>query len=398
MLFQILLAILLGILAGTFTGLAPGIHINLVALLLFISSSLLLQFFSPISLAVFIIAMATVHCFLDFVPSIFLGAPEEATALSVLPGHRLLLQGRGYEAVKLTVLGSYIGLILIIILAPIFVLFLPSLYSKIEIAIPYLLIAASLFLIAKEKKKFWALLLFVMSGVLGMLSLNFFVINQPLFPLLTGLFGASTLIISISQKTKIPRQKIICRKIEKKEAKNAVISGTIAGPLCSFLPGLGASQAAVLGSSFTKLSEKGFLILLGIIGTLVAGLNFIALYAIDKPRSGAAVIVGKLVSDLSLNSLLVFLASMLVAGSIAVLLAIFFAKLFARNIEKINYSKICMIVLAFLIFLSFLISGWLSLIILAIATCLGLLANLLGIKRIHLMGCLILPVVLYFLL
>jgi len=397
MILEILLALILGVTAGTITGLVPGVHINLVALLLFISSSLLLQFFSPISLAVFIIAMATVHCFLDFVPSIFLGAPEEATALSVLPGHRLLMQGRGYEAVKLTVLGSYIGLILILILAPLFILFLPSLYSSIAIAIPYILIAASLFLIIKEEKKFWALFLFVMSGILGMLSLNFFVINQPLFPLLTGLFGASTLIISVSQKTKVPKQKIICGKIDNKEARNSIIAGVISGPLCSFLPGLGASQAAVLGSSFTKLSEKGFLILLGIIGVLVSGLNFIALYAINKPRSGAAVIVGKLVSDLSLNSLLVFLVSMLISGSIAVLLAIFFAKIFARNIEKINYSKICMGVLGFLVILSILISGWFSLIVLLIATCLGLIANLIGIKRIHLMGCLILPVILYFL-
>lgn len=84
MLIEVLLALLLGVTAGTITGLFPGIHINLVALMLFIYSSWLLGFTTPIILAVFIVAMSITHVFLDFIPSIFLGAPEEATALSVL--------------------------------------------------------------------------------------------------------------------------------------------------------------------------------------------------------------------------------------------------------------------------------------------------------------------------
>ena len=131
MLLELMLAILAGIIVGTFTGILPGIHINLVALLLFILSPLLLQYTSPIVLCVFIVALAITHTFLDFVPGIFLGAPEETTALSVLPGHRMLLKGRGYEAVKLTTLGGYIGLILILVLAPLFILLLPSWYSMV---------------------------------------------------------------------------------------------------------------------------------------------------------------------------------------------------------------------------------------------------------------------------
>ncbi|MCK5636088.1 MAG: tripartite tricarboxylate transporter permease, partial [Thermoplasmatales archaeon] len=36
-----------------------------------------------------------------------LGAPEADTALSVLPAHQLLLEGKGYEAVALSAIGSY---------------------------------------------------------------------------------------------------------------------------------------------------------------------------------------------------------------------------------------------------------------------------------------------------
>ncbi len=100
MFLEILLAILLGILAGIITGLTPGIHINLISVMLLSVSPVLLKYTNPIALAVFIIAMSVTHTFLDAIPSIFLGAPESATALGVLPGHRYLLKGYGLMAVS----------------------------------------------------------------------------------------------------------------------------------------------------------------------------------------------------------------------------------------------------------------------------------------------------------
>ena len=86
MLFEIL-AFFIGILAGIFTGLFPGIHVNLVSVFLISISPSLLKYTSPISLAIFIVSMSITHSFLDFIPSIFLGAPDEDSFLSILPGH-----------------------------------------------------------------------------------------------------------------------------------------------------------------------------------------------------------------------------------------------------------------------------------------------------------------------
>lgn len=400
MLIEILLALLLGVAAGTFTGLTPGIHINLVALMLFIYSGTLLQLTSPIVLAVFIVSMSITHTFLDFIPSIFLGAPEESTALSVLPGHSLLLKGRGYEAARLTVTGSYVGLLLIVILTPIFLFALPLIYEPSKKFIPFILIAASSFLIFREEKgkRIFALFLFLISGILGIFTLNFYMIKEPLFPLLTGLFGTSMLILSIKNRTAVPKQTLDCNKLDKKDVSTAIKSSVISAPLCSFLPGLGASQAAVLGSSFSKkMDERKFLVLLGIIGTLVAGLNFISLYAIGKGRSGTAVIIGKLI-ELDLNSTILLIAAMIVAGSIAVLLALYFARLFSMHIAKVDYQRLSIVILSFLVILSVVFSGFWSLVVLVTATSLGILASEFGIKKMHLMGCLILPVIFWLLL
>jgi len=106
MFIEILFAILIGLFFGIITGLIPGIHINLVSIILLSLSPILLNYTNPLVLCVFIIAMSVNHSFLDFVPSVFLGAPDADTALSILPGHKLLLEGKAYEAVKLTVMGS----------------------------------------------------------------------------------------------------------------------------------------------------------------------------------------------------------------------------------------------------------------------------------------------------
>ena len=107
---EVCVALLIGICCGTFTGLVPGIHINLVALLALQSSPVLLFYVSPLAIATGIISMGVTHSFLDFIPSVFLGAPDTDTALSVLPGHKLLLEGKAYDAVYLTVIGSLCSL------------------------------------------------------------------------------------------------------------------------------------------------------------------------------------------------------------------------------------------------------------------------------------------------
>ena len=84
-------------------------------------SPLLLNYTSPLGLAVFIISMSITHTFLDSIPSIFLGAPDADMAMAILPGHQLLLEGRGFEAVKLTVIGSLLCLLLGILIVPVLV-------------------------------------------------------------------------------------------------------------------------------------------------------------------------------------------------------------------------------------------------------------------------------------
>ncbi len=398
MILEILLFAVLGIIFGIICGLLPGIHTNLVSIILF-SVSLKLQdtfFISSISLGVFIVSMSITQNFIDFIPGIFLGAPEETTALSILPGHKLLLKGMGYAAVKLSVIGCLFGALVAIAFAPLLLLFLPKFYAILSPLIPLILILLALFLILTEEKIVYSIFIFFLSGILGFILLNFPLVNEPLLPLFSGLFGTSLLFSSIFEKVKIPPQKIISIKMNKKEINSNLIKALISSLLVSFFPGIGSSQAATISSFFKKNSNQSFLFLVGAINMMVMIFSFVALYSINKPRTGSAVIIGKLFPSFEFKTLLICLAVCLFASGISFILSLLFARIFSKIITKVNYPLLCILIILFIFIICFFISGWISILILIISSAIGILCSELGIKKINLMGCLILPVIIYY--
>ena len=397
------MALLFGVFAGIFTGLTPGIHVNLVSLLVVSSSAYLLGIFSLPSLGIFIISMAIAHTFLDILPAVFLGAPNEATALGVLPGHKLLLQGMGYEAVKLTVIGSLSSLILAILLFPLLIIVFPLIYEDIRPFIGFILIAVVIYMILIEKgldKKFWAFVVFLISGILGILALTMPNLKQPLFPLLSGLFGLSMLIVSLSQKVEIPKQRITENIILPKfQSIKSVLAGTFSGTIVSFFPGMGPAQAAVIGSNiFGSLGTYAFLILIGSIGTVDMVISMVTFYTLDRARNGAIFAIQELLDKIDLSTLILFIATALIAAGLATFLVLFLARVFAKLIGKVNYSFLCISVILLVTSLVFYFSSWLGLLILIASTAIGIIPNIVDVKRSHSMGCLMLPVILFFIL
>ena len=140
---DILLACFLGILVGVLTGLIPGVHVNTVGAFAFSSASYILGLFSPEFLAVFLLSLSVTHALLEFIPSLLLGVPDDGTALSVLPGHRMVLEGRAMEAVRLATISCGGIILTLIMLHPLFIV-LPPLYGLIKPYMWILLVLVSL--------------------------------------------------------------------------------------------------------------------------------------------------------------------------------------------------------------------------------------------------------------
>lgn len=395
MLIQIIIFLLMGIFAGTITGLIPGIHINLIGVILISLSSTIFISLNSIYFIVFIVAMAITHIFVDFIPSIFLGCPDTDTKLSILPGHEMLKKGEGYEAVLLTAYGSLAAIILLIIRAFPSAILITKTYDLIQSIIPYLLILVPIILISLESEKILTTFVFFLTGILGYLVLNS-EISEPLLPLLTGLFGGSMLITSIKNKIKIPEQKIP-EKIETNLTK-PLIGSLLTSPLCSFLPGLGSGQAAVIGNLISKTNKKGFLVLVGATNTLVMGFSFLSLYLISKTRTGAAVAIQKIIGTPSLSILILILIIAFISGIIAFFITTKLTKTFIKRLENVNYTKLSLITLLILIIITLLASGISGLLVLIISTFTGIYCISLKVRRTNMMGCLLLPVILYYFL
>lgn len=391
----IFLSLILGILLGIVMGLLPGLHPNSTVPVILGLSAIL----GPMPSAVILVSCGVVNSFFNFIPSILLGAPDESTVLGVLPGHKLLLEGRGFEAIKLCVIGSFGGVLFAIMTLPLFVFLVPTLYELIRPQVQWILIAVISLLILEEKgrKKVYSLIYFLLAGILGLIVLNNFG-DFTLFPLLTGLFGLPMILTSIFQKTKIPDKFTLEEeKIEKKRLLSCIGIGSLAGIIAGLLPGIGSTQSTILTQqTFRKeRDDREFLISMGAITTCDIVYSILALWLISNPRSGIAIGVSELM-NVGLKESLFFVAIILISAAIATILTLKMTKISLNLLRKVNYQKLCIYTSIFLFVLTVIFSGLIGILILIVSTALGLIPNYLNIRRTYGMGCLLLPTILFF--
>jgi len=318
-----------------------------------------------------------------------------------LPGHRLLNKGEGHNAIVYTVIGSLGCLLLGMILFPLFIVSMDKIYPLVKGSIGYILALIMIFMIGKEKKKLLqSLTVFLLAGCLGLIVFSIPNMSQPLFPLLSGLFGFSILLLSLSQNSKIPEQDLSKPlTISKTNVVKSVSAASGVGFIAAFLPGFGSSQAAIVATNIVgDIGDEGFLSLVGGINTANMLISIGTAYVLHKARNGAILTVNKLLGEIGLQEVILFLGVAVVVGGVASLLAINLSKVFSRIVVKMNYAKIVWSIVGFISILTFIFDGVVGLTILSTATAIGLVTSLWGVGKNHLMGCLILPVILYFVL
>ena len=435
---------ILGVLVGILTGLLPGLHVNNIALILVSLSGGFIAVFSflyeygisenfiLLLIAVFIISNSISHTFHDFLPSTFLGAPDEDTALSVLPAHSLLLEGRGYEAVVFSAIGSYGAVVFcFFLIVPLrFILGEPfNFYDTLQEIMLFVLIAISILMIGTEKGKIdflkikgifpsvfgmlFAIFLFFLSGLFGILIFEIPVdspigLSSPvLFPALAGLFGTPTLLKSVLTNPSIPKQnlnEVIFSKKEKKSSIMSVLTGSFGGILVSIIPGITSATGTVIAMNSRGESDKRQTITtISAVNTACAFFVVIVMFIILKSRSGAAIAAMDLISVsewtgfLLPENLIYLLTAVLIAGTISYFTMLKIGKLFAKHFANVPYSLLVKVTILLVVSLVFLFTGFSGLLILLIATFLGLLPVEWGVRRSHCMGVLLIPIILYFL-
>ena len=387
-------ACVIGCFFGVITGLTPGVHVNTLIPFMVIFP------FSGLIGAVIIFSLAVTHTFLDFIPSCILGVPDEDTALSILPAHQLLLTGKGYEAIKLTVVGSLGAYILSLILVPPMISAIPFVYKMAYPYIGYILLFLVFVLVIFEKKLkkiLCAITIFLLSGMYGHILLSSPLLREDLilFPVFCGLFGMSTLSISIKNQGKIPPQFIDSRiRLKHYEIVINVLKGGLAGILVSLFPGIGPAHATAVISIQT--SPRQFLVAVSGVNTANAVYALVGLYTVQKCRSGVVIAVEKLI-HLEKSTLIILLSCGLIAAGFSSIAALALAQLFLKKLSALNYRKLMMLTCCLLIITVSIITGFTGILVMAVGCCIGILPVLLGVRRSHCMGVLLFPIMIYYL-
>ncbi|HII72382.1 TPA: hypothetical protein HA265_06525, partial [Candidatus Woesearchaeota archaeon] len=207
------------------------------------------------------------------------------------------------------------------------------------------------------------------------------------------------LLTSLFQKSTIPKQKTAPLTITNKNTAKAVSASTGMGIVAAFLPGFGSSQAAIIATQIVgKIGDEGFLCLVGGINTANMLVSIATAYTLSKARNGAIVVVNQLIESITFQDMIVFIILALITGGIATLLAILISKKFSSLITKLDYTNTVATIIVFITVLTFIFDRHIGLIILITSTGVGLIASSLNIGKNHLMGCLIVPVILFFIL
>lgn len=445
--FIIILSVLAGYFLGVFSGLVPGIHTNNFALLLVALSPMMSEYgIQPFYIAIIILSNSIAHTFHDVIPAVFLGAPDSDMALAVLPGHRLLLDGFGAEAIRLSALGSagsvVFSMIIVLPLAAIFSIAYPVLQESIA----WILIFIVFLMVATEKGEYivgqgslvhykykaYAVVLFLLSGVLGLFAFEMEGLMNPfinfgapsiLLPLLSGLFGASQLVISLLTHSTIPPQTFTKMTLSGKRIVRGIITGSAAGSIVAWLPGISSAIAAVLArlvirTDFDREGEdevdsdgvdagsKEFIVSVSGVNTSNAIFGLVALSVIGKTRSGAMVAINDVlgvasgvtagVITLDTSMLLLFFGVILLTAFLSYFSTIMIGNNVHRVLSRIDYSKLCVGVLIGLALMVVAFTGFFGLLIFIIATPIGMLAPFFKVRKSNAMGVILLPVILYF--
>ena len=410
---ELVIACFIGILIGTTTGMIPGIHVNTAGAILFASSSFLLTIVSPEFLCVLMVSMSIAHALIEFVPSMLLGVPQEGTATSILPGHRMVLQGRSKEVIRIVSVGGFGAIIVTIAMLPIFAIALPILH---DISKPFtwmILLVASIYLTHRLTRNFrdflWSLLLFVLSGILGWIIFQTPISSgTTLMCIFSGLFGISTILFSLNDSSTIPHQNPFYELNLDYPKFKSIFAGGITGAILGFLPGFGPAQGTVIAQAVSGTNDNddddtvNFLLATSGLNISDCLFSLIAIYIIGNPRSGIAVYMSYLIFEMGLNHLAIFIFASLIAVSISLVLSLKLGDSFSRLMGGVDYKKLSIgVILLQIVILYIFIFYYKAPVLymtlaLVTSTAMGMLPHYIGVGKSHLMGVLIIPAIIIY--
>ena len=387
-----------GIALGTVSGLVPGLHANNFALLLAAAAPGVPG--PALYVGVAMLAAGVTHTFLDVVPALALGVPDAAMAASALPGHRLVIEGRGREALRLSALGSGLAVAFAVPLAIPMTRVMTTVYPTVRAHLPLALGGVAVFLVVTERSnasRIGGVLAFLLSAGLGLLTLDIdpsapLAAGGMLMPLFAGLFGAPVLIEAIDGAG-VPEQADAAVTTPRRTIGATALVGTASGAVVGYLPGVSAAVAATVTLPAVPEDDgaRGFLIATSGVNTSNTIFALFALVALGSPRTGVLVALDSTGVPLDLPLLL---SGVALAAAVGFVLVPLVGDRYLRTVGRVEYTHLSIGVLCLLLALAYLFAGPIGIGAFCASALIGLVPPKFRARRVHLMGVLMGPLIL----
>lgn len=402
-----LTAVVAGSLVGLVTGLLPGLHVNTLAAI----SVLVVPVDSTVALG--LVAVGTVHTIVNILPATYLGAPDQDAAMTVLPAHRMLREGRAPEAVRISVHASLAAVVAAVLLI------LPLKWwlgepvralAWLERATPGVLVGALAFLIWQDARRnvrlaAWAAAIMVLAGALGILAWRWPTSNpwgvqtSALLPMLSGLFAAPGLLHAASSELPIPLQDPPRSSVVRGE-RAAVAKGIVAASFTAVMPGLTAATATALAHAGSDEEDpRPVIATLSAVNTAHACLAITMLWLIGTTRSGLGSAIQPAFAVQTWHGALppglhAVAFALLAAGTLGAAATLALEPTFRAAVLRVPAKALHVAVLVALVAGIGLLTGIYGLALFVVAAAIGLVPLAVGVRRVHLAACLIVPILL----
>jgi len=374
-----MLPLIAGMLLGMIAGLIPGLHSNTLA------AALSGIGISGDDAAVLIIAMFGAHAMFSFIPSIFLGIPDDAVTLSVLPGQRMTRAGNGINALRIMCASALISVMAAVALLPVSQVLYPIVYAGIKPYLAPIIILISAILVWRSKSPFLFAAIFLLSGALGWATLKF-KMEDPFLPLFGGMFAISAMLMWGNER--LPEQKE--GKLDLGFIRYA-IAGVLLGWMADLLPGISSpAQVASFATIIVPFATPVYLALVSSIGMSEAVFAFSTSSTLGKARIGA---LAQAMEQVDVQANFVQLLAVFVAAVAVSAIVIYAARKWIGRIAELDFSILNKMLVIYIILLTFLVDGVPGLIALAPSIAIGVACLRLEVERTGVMGAIIVPTI-----
>lgn len=408
-----------GTLVGGLAGCIPAFHIfHLLAAAAIVVPSLADPAIPTLWLDAAVAGMITGWSILNSLPAILLAAPDESALFTLQPGRRLLMDGRGPDAVLLTTLGAAGGMACLLALACAAPFILPPIHSVLSPHYHWILWCVIAFLLLSEwpqgrtaaqapmnrflsgnRNVFMGLLTFLLSGLLGFVLLYRPDLvraphGQTLAPAFAGLFALPWLLVNLVSRVRIPSQQLPARHgASARDLAHGIAAGTTGGAFAAFVPVVSGGVGGLLaGHAFALRGERAFLISQGASKTVyyAGALLLWFVPGLHVARGGGAAFLRGMHAPAA-NRYPALVLCLLIAAGIAILLTPVLTAVLTRALNRFGYKALSWLAFALTCLIVLLVSGTSGILVMVVAAGIGLIPAVLGGRRTNCLGVILLP-------